>query len=240
MKILITGGASGLGKYITHDLLKNTEHEVFFTYSNSQKSAKEITSNFKNSKALKCDFTNIDDVDALCEKIKNFDIDVLINNAYCGNFISKHFNKTEIEEFRSNFEDNIIPTIKITQAALTIFKKNKSGKIITILSEALVNKSPIGTSVYTANKAYLKQLSKSWATENIKYNITSNTISPSFMRTNLTRDLDNRLIEKMVDDHPLKNILIPEDVTDTVSYLISASNHLNGVDIVLNAGQNLQ
>jgi len=240
MNILITGGASGLGKSITLDLLKKSDHKVVFTYSMSVKSALEITTKFQNALAIKCDFTCVDEVDSLCEYIKDSEIDILINNAYQGGFISKHFNRTEIQDFRESFETNIIPTIKITQTVITVFKKKKFGKIITILSEALVNKSPIGTSVYSANKAYLKQLSKSWAVENVKFNITSNSVSPSFMQTNLTKDFDDRILEKMIDGHPLKELLQPKDVVDTINYLITATNHLNGVDILLNGGQNLK
>ena len=65
----------------------------------------------------------------------------------------------------------LIPTILITQSVLNDFRKKKKGKIITILTSFLLNTPPIGASTYVANKAYLGSLVKSWATENIKFNI---------------------------------------------------------------------
>ena len=76
-----------------------------------------------------------------------------------------------------------------------MYKKKRKGKIITILTSFLLNSPPIGSSSYVANKAYLKSLTKSWANENIKFNVTSNTISPSFMQTNFTSDVDERIID---------------------------------------------
>jgi len=83
-------------------------------------------------------------------------------------------------------------------------------------------------------------LTQVWATENIKFNITSNTVSPSFMFTNLTAGTDDRVIEQIVTNHPLKKLLTVEEVADTVLFLTTAPTHINGVDIVLNAGTNFK
>ncbi|MNE75886.1 3-oxoacyl-[acyl-carrier-protein] reductase FabG1 [compost metagenome] len=104
----------------------------------------------------------------------------------------------------------------------------------------MLNTPPLGASSYVANKAYLGSLVKSWATENAKFNISSNAISPSFMQTNLTSDVDERIIEQIVNDHPLKKILTVEEVAESVLFLTNASSQINGVDIVLNAGTNIK
>jgi NAD(P)-dependent dehydrogenase (short-subunit alcohol dehydrogenase family) len=94
---------------------------------------------------------------------------------------------------------------------------------------------PIGTSVYIANKAYLEKLTKVWANENVKFNISSNSVSPSFMQTSLISDVDERVIEQMIENHPLKKILTVEEVAETVLFLISASSQINGVNLIINA-----
>src|ERR1019366_7084787 len=122
------------------------------------------------------------------------------------------------------------------QEAIKTFRKKKFGKIINIISSALVNKPPIGWSEYVANKSYLLAMSKAWAAECIKFNITSNSISPSFMLTNLTSDTDERVIEQMKEEHPLKRLLTTDEVAEAVVFFTKSSQQINGTNLVINAG----
>ena len=69
MKILITGGSSGLGKSILNKLCDS--NEIHFTYNSSKESAREITENYKNSYSYKCDFTNKRELEIFLSKIEN-------------------------------------------------------------------------------------------------------------------------------------------------------------------------
>jgi len=240
MNILITGGASGLGEAITRRLAKETEDTVYFTFSKSITNARKIEADCTNTKAIQCNFKKLEEVTALTEKMGEFDLDILINNAYSGEPIKTYFHKILPDDFLVEFSNNIIPTIAITQAAISGFRKKKKGKIITILTSFLLNTPPIGSSVYVANKAYLKSLVNSWASENVKFNISSNAISPSFMQTNFTKDVDERLIDQMKETHPLKKLLSVEDVAESVFFLTHSTTHLNGIDLVINAGVNIK
>jgi len=240
MNILITGGASGLGEAITKKLAEDVNNNIFFTYSKSAVKAKKIETEYPNTKAMECDFSKADQIQALTLAMSEFNLDILINNAYNGEFIKSHFQKTPKDDFFLDFKNNILPVIEITQAAILSFRKKKSGKIITILSAALVNTPPIGSSVYVANKAYLEKLTKVWAIENIKFNISSNSISPSFMRTALNAQTDERMIEQIKESHPLQTLLTIAEVANSVSFLCSASVQINGVDLLMNAGLNIK
>jgi len=238
MNILITGGASGLGASIVKKLAAENSHTIYFTYSMSEEAAKEIEAGYPNTKAIKCDFTNQGSVESLLAQIPDINPDVLINNAN-GGIHKEHFYKTDHTVFSESFEQNIIPAIRITQEAIKVFRKKKFGKIINIISSYVVNKPPTGLSEYVANKAYLLSLSKSWANELIRFNITSNCISPSFMLTGLTSDTDQRIIDQMTEDHPLKKLLTTEEVADTVLFFTAASQHINGVNLLMNAGNDV-
>lgn len=240
MNILITGGASGLGNAITRELSDKGDNQVWFTYNNSAEEAAELASELKNVHSIKCDFTNPNDMQYLIQTIGEIGLDILIHNAFSGDFLKSHFNKIEIHDFESDFKANILPVIAITQAAISLFRKKKSGKIITILTSALINTPPVGSSVYVAGKAYLSQLSKIWATENARFNISSNTVSPAFMQTKFTSSVDERVIEQLTDSHPLKQLLQPEEVARAVLFLVNASPQINGTDIVINAGTSLK
>ena len=240
MKILITGGASGLGEAFTKALAKDRTNTVYFTYSKSTDKAKNIQEVYANAIPVKCNFNNQEEVNSLAENIATYSIDILINNAYSGNPIKTYFHKNKIADFSEEFNANIVPTVILTQACINHFRKKKSGKIITILTSFLTNIPPTGASIYVANKAYLKSLVNSWASENIKFNITSNSISPSFMQTNIANDVDERVIEQIIENHPLKRLLTIEEVADAVLFLTKATTHLNGIDMLINAGSNLK
>ncbi|MEN1786347.1 MAG: SDR family oxidoreductase [Bacteroidota bacterium] len=239
MNILITGGGSGLGEALTR-MLSQEPNTVYFTYSNSEANAKKIEGECSGTHAIQCNFKNVSQVSNLVDSIHDLDVDILINNAYVDNAVRTHFHKVPDSDFLNDFTNNVLPTIRITQAAVAHFRKKKKGKIITVLTSGLVGVPPMGWSSYTANKAYLASLVKTWASENIKFNITSNSISPSFMVTNLTSDMDERLIKNMISNHPLKRLLTVEEVAETVLFLTQASSHINGIDVVLNHGSNIR
>lgn len=238
MNILITGGASGLGESIVKALAASSTDTVFFTYSKSAESAKGLESTLPNTKGFFCDFSDTASLTAFLEKIPDMNLDVLINNAN-GGINKEHFYKTDPSVFQKSFEQNIIPVLRITQEAIKVFRKKKFGKIINIISSFAINKPPTGLSEYVANKAYLLSMSKSWASEYIRFNITSNSISPSFMLTGLTRDTDERILDQMLQEHPLKKLLTTDEVAAAVRYLLHASQHVNGTNLIINAGVDL-
>lgn len=238
MNILITGGASGLGKSITQVLAK--EHTVYFTYSKSLEAADALETELQNATAIHCDFSEEQSVKALVEKIAELDLDVMVHNAYSGDYLKTHFHKIETDDFLMDFKINVMPVIELTQAAINNFRKKKSGKIITILSSALVDVPPVGSAVYTANKAYLQKLVQVWANENAKFNITSNSVSPSFMETPMTASTDERVIEQMIESNPMKRLLTTEEVAKAVQFLANDTTQINGKDFVINAGNSLK
>lgn len=239
MNILITGGASGLGEAITRKLAQDQQNKVYFTYSRSEENARKIEAELPNAIALACDFTKADSISNFEKLMAELDLDVLVNNAITG-FVKKHFHKMQPEDFLQSFQHNILPTIRISQLAINIFRKKRFGKIITILSAATINKPPIGWSEYVANKEYLYALSKSWATENISFNITANCVSPAFMLTKLNSETDERIVSEMEKQHPLKRLLTPLEVAGAVDFFVNASQQINGTNLIINAGGDLK
>ena len=239
MNILITGGASGLGEAITRKLAVNQDDKIFFTFKSSANNADILQDELPNVKGIQCNFGDSEDMNRLLSFIDNADLDVLINNAFTTDLAPKHFHKTKASVFLDNFNANILPVILITQQCITGFRKKKFGKIINILSSAVVGNPPVGWAEYTAAKAYFASLSKSWATEYAASNITSNSVSPSFMQTRLTSNTDDRVIEEIMEHHPFKQLLTTNEVSDTVLFLSKCSQQINGTNIIMNAGTNV-
>ncbi len=237
MNILITGGASGLGEAVVRKCAEK-QHQVLFSYARSKQKAENLETQYVNVKSFFCDFRQETSVDALCSKISEMDIDVIINNAWTDLKV-QHFHQIQAQTFLNTFQYNVLPTLKLTQSALSIFRNKKFGKIITILSAALVSNPPIGWADYVAAKQYLASMSKSWAVENAKFNITSNCISPAFMQTALTVDTDERIVENMSKQHPLKRLLTVEETAESVMYFLEASQQINATNLVINAAERI-
>ena len=229
MNILVTGGSSGLGKSIVEKLSLDKKNHIYFTYNNSIESSENICSKYPNATSIKCDFTNKLELDIFLENLKKLNISVLINNFYSwpknplmpGTFLTKNFHKMDENIFVDEFKNNIIPNILITQEAIKYFRIKKYGKIITILSSFL-DSPTIGSSIYISNKNYLKGLAKVWAVENVKFNITSNTISPSFMLTTYTLKMDERLIDRFKNNSD--ELMTVNNVSEKIS------DFLNNID----------
>lgn len=190
---------------------------------------------YPNTRALACDFKDDESLSNLCGKLVEWNLDVLINNAYTP-LETKHFHKIELDVFKNNFMHNILPVVRITQQAIMQFRKKKFGKIINITTAYTVNKPPTGLSAYAAEKSYITSLSKAWAAENASFNITSNCVAPGMMQTELTAHMDARVIEQAIAAHPLKRLLTPEETAETVFFLAQAPQHVNGTTLIVNGG----
>lgn len=235
MKILITGGASGLGEAITKKLAVDSANFVNFTYCKSEKNAGAIENEFNNSKAYYCDFSSESSVKDLSAKIDQMDLDVLINNALAG-IMKKHFHRSAPVEYAKSFLENVLPVITITSVALNLFRKKKAGRIINVLSSYILDAPPIGLSEYAANKSYLLSLSNSWAAENSKLGIISNCISPDVMAGGLNKDTDERLLQEIAEKSPTGKLLSFDETAGVVKYLLTAPHSINGKNIDIRAG----
>ena len=239
MNILVTGGSSGLGASITKKLAASAGNLVYFTCPFDTPEKNIIEKEFSNTRGIICNFREEKDVDALVAQLDTFNLDVLVNNAWATKIIKKHYQKIDQQDFLNGFMFNIMPVIKITKELISRFRKKKFGKIVTVLTSSIVNKPPAGYSEYVAAKSYIASLCKSWANENAAFNITSNCVSPSFMQTAFTDDTDERVVEEMINSHPLKRILTPDEVADSVVFLVNSTQQINGINLLMNAASDI-
>lgn len=238
MRILITGGSKGLGRALVEACATDPDHQIIFTYCRHEEEAQALAGRYQNVRAVQVDFCDEQSIDAFAKGLEDEAIDVLVNNAYAGNPQGTHFYKSDPEAFTQAFQTNVIPFIRITQTCIKGMRKRKFGKIVNIITSYVMDVPPTGFSVYTATKAYIRQLSKSISKELGRFNITSNCILPDYMQTDFGQVEDFQL-EQMKENHPLKELLKPQDVAELVVSLLKASQQLNGAEIPVNAAQHM-
>ena len=237
--ILITGGSRGIGKSIV-EVLFNSGANVGFTFSSSQSAANEIAKNLNSSSqkciAYKSDASKLDQCEKLVESFLNdFEtIDVLINNA--GITKDNLLMRMGEDDFDKVIEVNLKSVFNMTKACQRVFLKNRKGSIINMSSVVGV-KGNAGQSNYAASKAGIIGFSKSIAQELGSRSIRCNVIAPGFIKTEMTDNLSDSIIESWTENIPLKRPGESNDVANLCLFLASdLSSYITGQVINVDGG----
>ena len=237
--ILITGGSRGIGKSIV-EVLFNSGANVGFTFSSSESAADEIAKNLNSSSqkciAYKSDASKLDQCENLVESFLNdFEtIDVLINNA--GITKDNLLMRMGEDDFDKVMEVNLKSVFNMTKACQRVFLKNRKGSIINMSSVVGV-KGNAGQSNYAASKAGIIGFSKSIAQELGSRSIRCNVIAPGFIKTEMTDNLSDSIIESWTENIPLKRPGESNDVANLCLFLASdLSSYITGQVINVDGG----
>ena len=175
-------------------------------------------------------------VDLVCEQLEGCP-DILINNAgITKDNLSLRMTHAEWEQV---INVNLTSTFLLCKFFLKKMIKNKSGKIINITS-VVGHTGNVGQANYAASKSGIIGMSKSLALEYAKKNININCISPGFIKTNMTDQIDPKFKELILSKIPSNKLGEPSDVANVVAFLSSEmSNYITGETIHVNGGMYL-
>lgn len=195
--ILITGASSGFGLLIANQLHK-TGFNVIGTSRNPEKYAATVP-----FKMIALDLDSEQSITTFSERLfkETAQLDVLINNA--GFYVSGIAEETPIELGRQQLETNFWGTIKVTNAILPHFRKQKSGKIITVSSIIGLVSFP-NTAYYAASKHALEGYFKSLRYELNEFNIEVAMIEPAAFKTNVINN-STATLNRISDYNTLRN-----------------------------------
>jgi short-subunit dehydrogenase len=194
--ILITGASSGFGLLIANELHRNG-YNVIGTSRNPEKIQSKVP-----FKMIALDLDSEQSINTFSERIfKEIpQLDILINNA--GFLVSGIAEETPIELGRQQLETNFWGTIKVTNALLPYFRKQKFGKIITVGSIIGLVSFP-NAAYYAASKHALEGYFKALRYELNEFNIDVAMIEPSAFKTSIM-DNSSSPINKITDYNSLR------------------------------------
>lgn len=202
--IVIVGGSKGIGNAI---LLQQLENNMVYNIS---RNTPEIS--HPNLKHF--------ELDVLKESLPEIEnIDVLI---YCpGSINLKPIGSLSIDDFRNDFEINVIGAVKTIQKYLPALRKGTNPSIVLFSTVAAKLGMPFHASIATA-KAGIEGLVKSLGAE-LASVVRINAIAPTITETSLSAGIlrNDRMKENMMERHPMKNYLKPAEVASMADYLIS-------------------
>ncbi|ASV32582.1 3-oxoacyl-ACP reductase FabG [Maribacter cobaltidurans] len=236
---LVTGGSRGIGRAVCVQLAKDLDYKLLINYNSNKEAAEETLSMVKevggSGEILQFNVTDFDVVQETLDnwhtKNKNAVIEVLVNNA--GIKKDGLFMWMPKEDWSSVINTSLNGFFNVTNALIQKLLTNRYGRIINIVSVSGLKGTP-GQTNYSAAKSAVIGATKALAQEVAKRKVTVNAVAPGFIETDMTEELDETELKKMI---PVNRFGKPEEVAHVVSFLASdKTSYITGEVININGG----
>ena len=235
-RVLITGSTQGIGKALAIAFVKEG-YQVCVHCSKDIEKAERICREIGAHKAVVCDLSNMDEVNALYKKTGA--VDCLVLNA------SVQYKElwTEItdETFDKQFDVNVKSTLKLMQVYYPAMKEKAFGRIVTIGSVNQYRNHP-ELSLYSATKCAVMKLVENIAKQVAPFGVTINNVAPGAIATPRNESVYNdeekrKAVEACI---PMGRFGTPEDCVGAVLMLCSEQgSYITGTDIIIDGGMRL-
>ncbi|RMJ05963.1 3-oxoacyl-[acyl-carrier-protein] reductase FabG [Marinobacter litoralis] len=235
---LVTGATRGIGKAIAHELAR-LGAEVIGT-ATSAEGADSISEGLKaagyNGYGLVMDVADPDSIDAGLKKIaeKSGAPLILVNNA--GITRDNLLMRLKDDDWSAVLETNLSSVYRTSKAVLRGMAKARWGRVINVSSVVASMGNP-GQGNYCAAKAGVEGFTRSLAKEMSNRGITANCVAPGFIDTDMTKKLDEKQRNAMLEIIPAGRLGEPEEIASVVAFLASeGAAYVTGETIHVNGG----
>lgn len=162
-------------------------------------------------------------------------IDILVNNA--GISVEKLFSMTSSAVMRKTMEVNFLSQVFLSQMISRYMMKAKTGSIVNVASVTGME-SEQGSIAYGSSKAAVIFSAKTMALELGSCGIRVNAVSPGYIETDMWKDRDSNVKDKILNETPLRRQGTPREVANTILFLASdLSSYITGQNIVVDGGR---
>jgi len=188
-----------------------------------------------------CDVTNEDSVVRFFERIESMAgrLDVLVNNAGITRdgllltYRKDRVDKMPLQDFQSVLEVNLVGVFLCAREAAAIMAKQSRGVIINISSVSRAGN--FGQTNYFASKAGVDAMTVTWSKELSRNQIRVAGIAPGYLNTEMVAAVNPEVLEKIVDQVPVKRLGEPWEIASTVRFIIE-NDFLNGRILEVDGG----
>ena len=233
---LVTGASRGIGQAIAKRLA-NEGYLVIGT-ATSEKGAAAVNDYLQElgGAGRVLNVQDAEQINQLFDSIeKEFgNVQVLVNNA--GITQDGLLMRMDDNAWERVLEVNLTSVFCTSKRAIKGMMKARQGRIINITS-VVAAMGNAGQTNYTASKAGIEGFTRSLAREIGSRQITVNCVAPGFIDTDMTKDLDEALIQSMLNAVPLARLGKPEDIAAAVNFLASEeAGYITGTVLDVNGG----
>ena len=224
---LVTGGNRGIGLAIAA-ALEASGFDVVITYRSGDAPA--------GFKSVKMDVTSEESVDAAFTSIEEqWGIpEIIVANA--GITKDTLALRMSDEDFTSVIETNLTGAFRVAKRATKGLLKLKRGRLI-FIGSVVGGVGAAGQVNYSASKAGLVGMARSFARELGSRSITANVIAPGFVETDMTAELDEKRRGEIATQVPLGRFCSAEEIANVVSFIASPkASYITGAIIPVDGG----
>ncbi|PFG14427.1 SDR family NAD(P)-dependent oxidoreductase [Bacillus sp. es.036] len=238
---LVTGSSKGLGKVIAQKLAESGI-KVIINYSSNQDKAEAVVREIKElggeAIAIQADITDQKDVErlvAVSRQTFQQPIDILVNNA-TGPQPELSLEEVTWEDYLDQLHFTVKAPLLLLKEVIEPMKENQWGRIINIGSE-VVELGNSDFSNYVTAKSAIIGMTRSWANELGKHDITVNAVHPGFTPVERHGEVTETSAGSYIEGLPLNRLGKPEDIAYMVRFLASdEANFITGQNMNVNGG----
>lgn len=241
-KILVTGGAKGVGAAIVRALAA-AGHDVDFTYRSSGEQAKALAAEIatahpgRNVEALPLDLSDKPALDAFCEAREDETYFGLVHNA--GQPYDSLAAMMAQDKAEAAMQVNFWAFTRLAKSLMRNMIRARTGRIVAIGSVAALRGNP-GNAAYAASKGALISYAKTLAVETGKRGVTVNIIAPGFVDTDMMAPYA-AYRDKMQGQIPAGRFAKPEEVAGLAAFLMSEpAAYVSGTVLPIDGGLTAQ
>lgn len=220
---VITGAASGIGRATAETLAQAGAHVLLgdIAVEAGEQSAAAIRAKGFGADFIRLDVTDLDSIEAF--KAATYalreHVDIVVNVAGWGKI--EPFVKNTPDFWRKVIDLNLFGPIAVTRAFLDDMIERKTGKVVTVSSDA-GRVGSLGETVYAGAKGGAIAFTKSLAREMARFNINVNCVCPGPTDTPLLAAVPEKHREAFVRVTPMGRLAKPEEIADAVLYFASS------------------
>ncbi|MDZ5711492.1 SDR family NAD(P)-dependent oxidoreductase [Jeotgalibacillus haloalkalitolerans] len=239
---LITGASRGLGKSMAVKLAE-AGFKVVINYNSNHEKAEAIVQQIRNSGgeavAISADVTSEEAVKKLvADSHEAFGqpIEILVNNA-TGPQPELSLEEVTWDDYLDQLHFTAKAPLLLLKEVMPSMKKNQWGRVINIGSEVVELGNPEFSNYVTAKSAVIG-MTRSWANELGKYNITVNAVHPGFIPVERHGEVTEESASGYLRDVPLNRLGKPDEIANMVRFLASKeASFVTGQNINVNGGK---
>lgn len=229
---LVTGGARGIGKEIVLRFAENGATVISGDLIDPDYSHENVS----HVKLNVTDRENIKEVAAQLKE-KYGKLDILVNNA--GITRDSLLQRMKEQDWDLVVDINLKGVYNVMQGMVSLLLKSNGASVINMASVVGLDGNA-GQTNYSATKGGVIAMAKTWAKEFGRKNLRSNAIAPGFIKTDMTHELPEKVVESVLEDTPLRKMGEASDVADAALFLASdLSGFITGQVIRVDGGLNL-
>jgi len=240
---IITGGANGIGHATAQRFALEGARVAIWDLA--EEAGRAVASEIDGARYQAVDVTDPASVESAVDEIVQAwgRVDILVNNAGIlrdSQLISykdgELRGQMSIEDYDAVLGVNLRGVFLCTRAVAPVMIRQSYGRILST-SSVVGLYGNFGQTNYVAAKAGVIGMTRVWARELGRYNITANAVAPGFIATDMTQSMPEKILEMMVARVPARRIGQPEEVASAFLFLASdEASYINGAVLSVDGG----